>query len=114
MKIFFTTFTFLSLTCAIVAQPVISRNQVFAPGDEIFFVNVEDVPGPGMAGAGVHWDFGDVVPDPDVIRMQVADPDTTPYFDDFPNANLALIVSSPVAQVYQYQMINSNAWDLIP
>ncbi len=113
MKCFVTLSLLLTLFAVTIAQPEITRDDLIAPGDDIFFNYPENAPDPGPAGENVIWNFSAVVPDTGFLRLHVGHADTTPYSANFPTANISFFAEAGGVQVYQYHLVTNIAWQEI-
>lgn len=111
MKIIVTTSLCITVAVVLSAQPTITRDNLFRPGDEIFQVDVPIIPDPGPSGANVVWDFSAVQPDPEVYGQEAVLADTTPYFNDYPQSNIALYTEALGTQIYQYMLLDDNSFE---
>lgn len=109
MKTCISTTLFVTLAVILSAQPTITRGDLFGPGDEIFSVDVTIVPDAGPSGENVVWDFSSVQPDIEVFGQLAVLADTTPYFADYPQSNIALYTEALGTQVYQYSLVDNSA-----
>ncbi|HLF63533.1 MAG TPA: T9SS type A sorting domain-containing protein [Saprospiraceae bacterium] len=113
MKFFLTLSLFLTLISITTAQPTIFRENFFAPGDEIFILDSDVIPDPGMSGENRTWDFSTIPVGKDVIRIGIANADTTQYFADFPNSNIAEVSTFDGGQNIEYDRVTNSIFELL-
>lgn len=94
----------------VLAQPTITSATAGGVGDvfSISTVNVEAFD-PGPSGAGVTWDFSGITLTGATTSYTYVNPATTPYADDFPDANVA---AEQGGGIYSYYKITSSEWSL--
>ena len=110
MKSCITISCLLTLSSILYAQPIITRDNLVVPGDELHVGIVDAAPAPGPGGANVIWNFSSIEPS-SVATLDVEDADDTPFADDFPGANIAFVDNTPNAQTFQYLSITNSAWE---
>jgi hypothetical protein len=103
----------VTLLCPVflMAQPIITRDWVGTPGDEISVLFTTDVPDAGPDGANASWDFSSVSPDTTQFDYLYVDPDTTPFFNSYPNSNLCQFL--PDLGIYSYYKIDNTSWEFL-
>jgi len=97
------------ITIGITAQPVITHNGNAPQIGDVW--SVSGIPygssfDPGPAGGGQSWDFSDIQPTLSMSGAAV-DPASTPFADDFPEANIAY-VNIPSTNTYSYHQISTS------
>lgn len=65
----------------------------------------DNLPSPGNNGTNQSWDFSSIVADP-IDNISYTSPQSTPYYDAFPNANLAFTFS----ETYYYEENDGQNW----
>lgn len=110
MKTFATFSLLLTLLSFGVAQPIIHRSHLLAPGDPFFVGSVSTVPDPGSSGANAVWDFSSVQAGNTALNTTVM-ASATPFAGDFPSANIALVDQTPGATFYQYILLDEGVWE---
>ncbi|MCD4744939.1 MAG: T9SS type A sorting domain-containing protein [Bacteroidales bacterium] len=93
------------------AQPTLTYNNNAPEIGDIYYMNFVDITdiGPGASGQNINWDFSSC-PLISSMNQSVVDPATTPYGNDFPEANTAFVPEE--SQMYSYALINSTGFDM--
>ena len=73
------------------AQPTVTADILFSPGDQATINYVETTFSPGPAGADVEWDFSSLNSNNSIDWMAVT-PENTAFQDSFPNATIAFFI----------------------
>jgi hypothetical protein len=102
------------ITCGVFtvqAQPTLNHpGNTPQIGDQIHLQYVDHSGlNPGSAGAGVNWDFGTLTNE-DLIMVEVVDPTTTPYTNDFPDADMAF---STMGIAFSYNQADNSGMYLL-
>lgn len=109
MKKLFTLFiALLALLCNhIYAQPVLTASGSNPSTADSFTNAVANYVSPGSSGANQTWDLSSMSAT-EMFTLTYADPATTPYGSDFPNANLAELSTPPYDQISYYNVSSSG------
>lgn len=100
------------LSIGLIAQPVITADWIVTGAVGLSStVDASTTPDPGPAGANVTWDFSNVEPNDTAIQVYTTfgDPDTTPYADLFPEANLVQITLG--VNIYIYLRLTNDEFE---
>jgi hypothetical protein len=108
-------FAFIAMLASFVeAQPILDQTAVGQVGST-FYLGIQDTFAPGFslgnAGANQTWDFSALLVN-DLDTVSFLDPSSTPYGNDFPNANLAVKQAS-LGDVMAYLVLSSAGLDLV-
>ena len=106
-KNYFITIVACLFVLSLTAQPVITYNGN-APviGDHYHISGVMGSFDPGSPGGNQNWDFSDVTPTMS-WDVTAVNPETTPFSNDFPEANIAFFLDSSPGS-YNFAQISSS------
>lgn len=110
MKCIYAVSLLLTLSVFSIAQPVITREDVVFPGDDFRISSTMTIPSQGSSGPNVTWNFGSVMPAASTTIL-VDEADDTPYADNYPGSNIALVDMTPGSQFYQYYNLDNDIWE---
>ena len=109
-KHYFITMVVCLFTLGTMAQPVITYNGNAPQIGDVYHLSVDtNYFNPGTAGGNQSWDFSDAIP---ILSSEITvmAPESTPFSDTFPEANIAFhIDASPGSpEQFIYRQINSS------
>ena len=95
-------------------QPTLNANSLVQLGESVEVQFVNEPFAPGAAGANVSWDFSTYLNNDFSFIWAFAMPDTTPFVDSFPSANLAVqtLFESDSVDNWLYYHLDDNAGSL--